>query len=159
VRFELDEHGDGTYGPPVAVLDGTRSMYLTAGLRMAGVRATDDQGNVYTASAVVQVDEPLTAAARFQTLWTGFRARLQASDRAGALAYLSPALRGRFEPIFQQLAADLPTIAAGLGPIELIDQVGNLAEAALVQVEDGASRLYFVYFRRDHRGQWLIQEM
>jgi sugar lactone lactonase YvrE len=159
VRFELDEHGDGTYAAPVAALDGTRSSYGTPGLRIVRVRATDDQGNVHTASAVVQVDEPLTAAARFQTLWTGFRARLQAADRAGALAYLSPALRGRFEPIFQQLAADLPSIATSLGPVELIDQVENLAEAALVQIEDGAPRLYFVYFRRDHRGQWLIQEM
>jgi hypothetical protein len=37
--------------------------------------------------------------------------------------------------------------------------VENLAETALIQVEDGAPRLYFIYFRRDNRGQWLIQEM
>jgi sugar lactone lactonase YvrE len=159
VRFELDEHGDGAYGPPITALDGTRSLYRTPGLRIAAVRATDDQGSVYTASAVLHVDDPLTAATRLQTLWTGFRARLQAADHAGAMAYLSPALRGRFEPIFRQLTTDLPSIAAGLGSIELIDQVEHLAEAAFVQVEDGVSRLYFVYFRRDNRGQWLIQEM
>jgi sugar lactone lactonase YvrE len=159
VHFELDEHGDGTYGPPITVLDGTRSLYHLPGLRIAAVRATDDQGNVHTARAVVQLDDPLTAATRFQSLWAGFRARLQAADLPGALAYLSPALRGRLGPIFQQLTADLPIIATGLGSIELIDQVERLAEAALVQVEDGVSRLYFVYFRRDNRGQWLIQEM
>jgi sugar lactone lactonase YvrE len=159
VRFELDEEGHGAYSPPVTVLDGTRSLYPTAGLRFPAVRATDDQGNVYTASTVVQVDEPQVAAARFQTLWAGFKARLVAADRAGALAYLTPALQSRFAPILQQLAADLPAIATSLGAIALVDQVENLAEVALVQVEDGVARLYFVYFRRDNRGQWLIQEM
>jgi sugar lactone lactonase YvrE len=159
VRFELDEDGDGAYGPPVTVLDGARSVYRTAGLRFPTVRATDDQGHVHVAGTVVQVDEPQTAAARFQALWAGFKARLLAADRPGALAYLSPALQARFAPVFQQLAADLPAIATGLGSIELVDQAENLAEAALLQIEDGATRLYFVYFRRDNRGQWLIQEM
>ena len=52
-----------------------------------------------------------------------------------------------------------PAIAASLPSIDLIDQVGDLAEAALIQVEDGSPLLYFVYFRRDNRGRWLIQEM
>ena len=159
VRFELDELGGGTFGAPVSALDGTQSLYPTAGLRFPTVRATDDQGTVYVATTIVQADEPQAAAGRFQALWSGFKARLQAGERAGALSQLSPALRSRFEPIFGQLAADLPTIAAGLGSIELIDQVENLAETAIIQVEDGAPRLYFIYFRRDNRGQWLIQEM
>ena len=159
VRFELDSLGDGVFTTPGPALDGTQSTYLSAGLRLPTVRATDDHGTVYVATTIVQVDEPRAALARFQSLWASFRARLQAGDQAGALTHLSPALRSRFETILQRLAPDLPTIAAALGPIHLIDQVDNLAEAALVQTESGAPMLHFIYFRRDHRGQWLIQDM
>jgi sugar lactone lactonase YvrE len=159
VSYELDAQGNGAFAAPVATLDGARSLYPTPGLRFPVVRAIDDQGHVYTAVTIVQADEAQAAAARFAALWSAFRARLQAVDRAGALAHLSPTLRARFEPILQQLEPDLATVAASLGSIELIDQVDNLAEAAIVQTEDGSPRLYFVYFRRDTRGQWLIQEM
>ena len=60
---------------------------------------------------------------------------------------------------FQPLGADLPAVAAALPAIELIEQLDSLAETALVQVEDGAPRMYFVYFRRDNLGRWLIDEM
>ena len=40
-----------------------------------------------------------------------------------------------------------------------MDQVADLAETALVQTENGIARLYFVYFRRDNLGRWLIHEM
>jgi sugar lactone lactonase YvrE len=159
VRFELDRLGDGVLDAPVALLDGTRSTYTEAGLWIPTVRATDDEGNVYIARTVVQVDDAWTAALRFQTLWADFTARLLAGDRAGALAYLSPRLRSRFDVVLQQLGPDLPQIAGSLAAIELIDQVDNLAEAALVQVEDGVARLYFVYFRQDNLGRWLIHEM
>jgi sugar lactone lactonase YvrE len=159
VRFELDPEGSGAFGTAVATLDGTRSVYTDAGLRMPTVRAVDDEGRVYLARTIVLVDDAHTAASRFQDLWAGFGARLRAGDAAGALGYLSPRLQPRFALTFQRLGSDLPQIAAGFAPIELLDQVDNLAESALVQIEDGAARLYFVYFRRDNRGRWLIDEM
>jgi sugar lactone lactonase YvrE len=159
VRFELDENGTGAFGAAMTTLDGVESLYTSPGLRFPKVRATDDLGAVYVVTTLVQVDDAITATARFQNLWGGFKARLQAGDQAGALAHLGPALRSRFEPILQQLGPALPAIAAGFGPIELIDQVEDLAETAMLQSEDGVTRLYFVYFRRDNRGQWLIQEM
>ncbi len=157
--FELDDHGSGTFGPPLATLDGTQSIYATSGLLFPTVRATDDLGNVHLATTIVQVDDAQAATTRFQALWTAFKARLQAADQAGALAHLSPSLRSRFAPLFQQLGAALPGIATDLGAVELIDQVDDLAEVAIMQVEDGTTRLYFIYFRRDNRGHWLIQEM
>jgi sugar lactone lactonase YvrE len=159
VRFELDENGTGAFGAAMTTLDGVQSLYTSPGLRLPTVRATDDLGAVHVVTTLVQVDDATTATARFQTLWGGFKARLQAGDQTGALAHLAPALRSRFEPILKVLGPALPAIAAGFGPIELIDQVEDLAETAILQTEDGVTRLYFVYFRRDNRGQWLIQEM
>jgi hypothetical protein len=61
--------------------------------------------------------------------------------------------------VFQQLGADLPGIAAGLGNLEVLEQLDDLAEAVIVQQENGVPRLYFIYFRRDSLGRWLIEEM
>ena len=41
----------------------------------------------------------------------------------------------------------------------MVEQVDTLAETALVRQEGGTSYLYFVYFRRDSLGRWLIEEM
>jgi sugar lactone lactonase YvrE len=159
VHFDLDATGSSGFDPAGPVLDGTQSTYPVPGLMFPVVRATDDHGNVYEATTVVHVQDAQTASARFQDLWAGFKARLLAGDSAGALSYLTPSLRARFQPIFQDLGAELPAVASALGEIHLIDTVDDLAEAAIVQVEDGAPFLYLVYFHRDNRGRWLIQEM
>jgi hypothetical protein len=143
----------------VSSLGGTQSALSATGLLFPTVRATDDQGNVYVARTLVQVEEAQAAATRFQHIWSDFKERLLGGDSAGALDYLTPGLQPRFEPIFRQLGPDLPVVAAALGDLQLIETVGHLAEAAIVRLEDGAPFLYFVYFRRDHRGRWLIQEM
>jgi sugar lactone lactonase YvrE len=159
VSFELDPAGTGAFGDPLGVLDGTQSTFAAGGLFVPTVRATDDEGTVHVVKTLVLVEEADEVAARFAALWASFKASLQAGDHAGALAHLSPALGARFQPILQQLGQDLSVVASTLGPIELVDVVGDLAEAALVQVEQGSPFLYFVYFRRDTRGRWLIQEM
>jgi hypothetical protein len=123
------------------------------------LRATDDQGQVHLARTIVQVDDPSSATARFQSLWSSFTNRLLAGDQVGALAHLTPGLRPQFTTLFQRLGVDLPAIASSFPAIDLLDQVADLAETALIQVEQGTPYLYFIYFRRDNRGRWLIQEM
>ena len=107
----------------------------------------------------MNVEDPQIVTARFQGLWTSLKARLQAGDVPGALAYLAPTLRPRFETVFAQLDANLPAIAASLGTLEVLEQVDELAETVIVQQENGVPMLYFIYFRRDSLGRWLIEEM
>jgi hypothetical protein len=114
---------------------------------------------VHTATTVVLVEDPQVVTARFQALWTGFNGRLQTGDIPGALAFLAPVLRPRFQTVFQQLGSALPGIAAGFGNLHVTDQSGDLAEAVLVQVEANGPALYFIQFRRDGLGRWLIEEM
>jgi hypothetical protein len=123
------------------------------------LRATDDQGTTYIATTIVHVEDPQVVTTRFQGLWTSLKSRLQAGDLQGALAHLAPSLRSRFETVFQQLGTALPAIATSLGNLEVVEQVGELAETVIVQQEDGVPMLYFIYFRRDSLGRWLIEEM
>jgi len=158
VQFEFDPLGKGTFAPLPPTFDTFATTYTGAGLMLPTLRATDDQGRVYTATTVVNIEAPDTVTARFQALWTSFKARLQAGDIPGALAHLTPKLQARFQTVFQ-LGADLPAIGAGLGNLEVLNQVGNLAETVIVQAENGTPSLYFIYFRRTPLGQWLIEEM
>jgi hypothetical protein len=80
-------------------------------------------------------------------------------DVAGALAQLTPDLQPRLQALFQQVAPALPQVAAGFGDLTVLGQVEDLAEGVIVQAENGVAHLYFVYFRRDSLGRWLIEEM
>ena len=63
------------------------------------------------------------------------------------------------ERVFQDLGADLPAIAANFGDLHVTDQLGDIAEAILLQDEPSGRQLYFIQFRRDSLGRWLIEEM
>ena len=159
VQFELDETGAGTFGPPMTSFDGVKTTYTAPRLASPTLRATDDQGNVYTATTLVNIEDPVAVTLRFQARWNGLKASLSIGDIPGALAQLSPNLQTRFQPLFQQLGPALPQVAAGLGDLTVLSQVDDLAEGAVLQSENGAPYLYFIYFRRDSLGRWLIEEM
>ena len=159
VAFEFDENGRGMFGQATSSFDGVQTTYATAGLYLAVLRATDEQGVTYTATAVVNVEDPLVVRTRFQGVWTSLKDRLLAGDIEGALNHLAPAIRPRFETVFRQLGADLPTIAAGFGDIEVLEQLDDIAETLIVQQENNSPMLYFIYYRRDILGRWLIEEM
>lgn len=143
----------------MTTLDGVQTIYTSPGLLFPVLRATDDQGNAYVSQTVVQVEDAQTVTDRFQGLWRSFKSRLQTGDTSGALAYLATTLQPRFQAMFQQISADLPTIATGLGDLKVVNQLGDIVETVIVQMENGVPMLHFVYFRRDSRGQWLIEEM
>jgi len=155
----MDFDGDGAVDFTGPRLDGQTFIYTQPGLYFPRATVTDAQGKQSTVTAVVNVEDPQTVTTRFQGLWTSLKARLGAGDVPGTLAHLAPNLQPRFQAVFQQLQTDLPVVAAGLGDLEVLEQVGDLAETAIVQQENGAPFLYFIYFRRDSLGRWLIEEM
>jgi hypothetical protein len=159
VQYELDPTGYTGFGSLALTPDETQTTYSTPGLWYPMLRATDDQGVTYTTMTVVLANDPRAVTARFRALWGGLKSRLQDGDVSGALAFLAPALRSRLEPVFQQLGSDLPAVVAGLGLLHVTDQAGDLAEAVVTQDESGGPALYFIQFRRDGLGRWLIEEM
>jgi hypothetical protein len=110
-------------------------------------------------TTVLEVEAGAAVVARLRTVWDSFKARLAAGDVVGALAYLSPGIQPKFEQIFLSLGANLPSAAGVLGTPLILEQIDDLAEAAVVRQEGGVARLYFIYFRRNALGQWLIEEM
>src|SRR5207249_1915522 len=131
VQYELDPTGARTFDPPRTSFDDVQTTYPTAGLWFPTLRATNDQGTIYTATTVVLANDPAAVTAGFQSVWSGFKARLQAGDIPGALAFVAPALRPRLQSVFQQLGAALPAIAAGFGNLHVTDQADDLAETVV----------------------------
>ncbi len=139
--------------------DDTHTTYSTPGLWLPTLRVVDDQGMTYTASTALLASDPAAVSARFDALWNGFRTQLQAGDVTGALSFLAPVLRPRMEQVFYDLGSSLPAVAAALGDLNVTDQLGDLAEAVVVQDEASGRQLYFIQLRRDSLGRWLIEEM
>jgi hypothetical protein len=159
VSYELDRTGGGSFDPAAASLAGSATTYIRPGLYFPTVRAVDADGGVHVSSTVVLVSDPTAVVAGFRAIWSSFTARLRAGDLAAALGFLAPPLRSRLEHVFVQLGADLPSIVAGLGTLQVTAQLGDLAEGVLVQSEPAGPALYFIQFRRDGLGRWLIEEM
>jgi sugar lactone lactonase YvrE len=159
VRLELDATGSGVFGPPATDAAALALTYAAPGVMLPALRATDDLGRTHVARTVVHVESPQSVVARFRGLWADFRARLQTGDHAGALARLTPALQPRLRAVLERLGPDLPGVAAGIADLAVVDQLGDLAETVVAQPEGTVTMLHFVYFRRDSRGQWLIEEM
>ena len=139
------------------------SSRILARLRCASLTITttvrDAEGGRFTLTAVVLVESPAIVTARFQNLWNGLKARLIAGDTPGALAQISPAIRSQFSRVFQALGQNLSTIAGTLETLAVVENLDDLAEAVIQRREGATSSLYFIYFRRDSLGRWLIEEM
>jgi hypothetical protein len=159
IQYELDPTGGGLFGPPMESFDAAQTTYSTAGLWLPTLRVVDDQGMTHTASTALVASDPATVSARFDALWGGLKSRLQAGDVTGALSFIAPALRDRMQQVFADLGPSLPAVAATLRDINVTGQLGDLAEAVIVQEESSGPQLYFIQFRRDGLGRWLIEEM
>src|SRR5438034_1058873 len=155
----LDADGDGLTDFTGASLEGQRFVYPQPGLYFPAATVSDGQGGQFTAATVVLVEPPTAVNARFESLWNLFKDRLVAGDIPGALAHLSPAIQSQFSEVFQALGSNLPDIAASLERLVVVERVDDLAEAAVVRQEGATAFLYFIYFRRDRLGRWLIEEM
>jgi hypothetical protein len=155
----LDLDGDGSPDFTGARLEGRQFTYTQPGLYFPTATVVDARGGTSVVTTIVHVESPAGVEARFSALWASFKVRLQAGDIPGALQHLSPAIRPQFGQILQNFGASLPAVAGGLEDIVASGQADSLAEAVLLREQDGQSFLYFIYFRRDTLGRWLIEEM
>jgi sugar lactone lactonase YvrE len=155
----LDVDGDGLIDFIGTGLQGERFTYTQPGLYFPVATVSDAHGAQFAVTTVVLAEPPAAVNTRFQNLWSGFKARLGAGDIPGGLAYLSPTIQSQFGQVFQTLGSSLGTIAASLEDLVVVEQLNDLAEAAIVRREGDTSFLYFIYFRRDSLGRWLIEEM
>jgi len=158
-NLTLDTDGNGRTDFSGTGLEGQSFTYSQPGLYFPLATVQDASGGRLSLTTVVLVESPATVTARFQNLWNGFTASLVAGDKPGALTQLSPAIRSQFARIFQALGPTVSTIAGSLENLAVVENLDDLAEAVILRRDGATSFLYFIYFRRDSLGRWLIEEM
>jgi Bacterial Ig domain len=153
----LDREGDGITDFTGLTLEGQTFTYTTPGRFLPIVSVTDDQGNKFSASAELLVEDQATLNALLQSQWAGMKTALQQGNIQGALQFLASESRPAFEAMFRELASVLTTVGADLGEIRLVEVREGLAEYELLAVEHGRSVSYYVEFVRDENEQWHLK--
>ena len=159
VQVEFDVDGDGQADFTGPSLDGVVFTYAAPGLYFPSVRVIDAQGDVFLASAVVQVVDRSSLDVMLQAKWDNLRTALHGGDVAAAVAVFATASRDAYQDQLTALAAAgaLGQVAADLSPIRIVQVLNRAAEYDLRAVQDGTSSSFYVLFVIDTDGVWRLR--
>jgi len=158
-QVSFDANGDGVVDFSGSELDHYAYAFTQAGVYLATATATDSQGNLLTASAVIQVFDPSSLDISLRAKWADFRAALTRSDIEGALIYIANGAKEKYRRVFQDLLPDLPAIAADLRDLTPTLFQHGIMEYGTTRNVGGETFVYLVYFMVDGDGVWKIVTM
>lgn len=154
VLFELDPYGDGSGIAHSTTFDQPQNTYTNQGLFVARLRATDDQGQAYTATTVVNVGgmPPL------EPKWEGMKDALRQGDIPAALTFIHSNSREHYETILRRLTpSQLSTIDQYLTTIVPVEIGPNGAEYQMRRARGGEVLSFPVWFQVDTDGIWRLR--
>jgi hypothetical protein len=148
-------NGDGA-----AEITGTEpiviSQYQYPGLYFPRVTVTDNQGNTYTQTTLVNVLSREEMDALLKSKWEGMKAALSQGNINEALNYFIRDSREEYREIFELLAPQLSALVSAMREINVVEIKGNLAEYYIKRFQKGVDISYFIYFMRNENGIWRI---
>jgi hypothetical protein len=156
---DLDTDGDGQ--PEFTLTDFAvpphRIVYTypTEGLYVATLVVQDQTGQSRTTRVPIHVI-PLPDLA---VIWDSFRAALSRGDVDGALRWIAAEARERYGRVLTDLQADLSSIGAALGTLEIHVVSPEYATASVPHTGPAAVTTYLVTFVRDDDGVWRIASL
>ncbi len=158
-RIELDLDGNGQTDFDGAALEGQVFTYSSAGVYFPRARVTDAQGNVLTATTVVQVLDQVQLETQLQARWTALRDALSRSDVTAAVGLFAEASRDAYRDQLTALAGAgaLGQVAADLGGITAVKILDRAAEYELRATRQGGAYSYYVLFVIDTDGVWRLR--
>jgi PKD repeat protein len=157
--YSWDFNGDGT--PEITGTDSTIiAQYQYPGLYFPRVTVTDNQGNVYTETTVVNVLSREEMDALLRSKWEGMKAKLFNKDIPTALDYFLDFSKEVYQQAFNLIIDELPQIASNMQDIEMIFLSNNTAKYRINRVHDidgiPQTITYYIYFSKDTDGFWKI---
>ncbi len=95
--------------------------------------------------------------------WEGMKTKLAAQDVEGAVGYFSNAAKDKYRGVLNLLLPNLPTIVAGMQPINMDYIRRDVAEYRISRMEtinaQNTEITYFIYFVKDTDGLWKIESL
>jgi cysteine-rich repeat protein len=155
IAMDFDNDGVTDTTNPAALT----TQYTTTGFKTAVLTATDTQGTVYEAFAVVEVIDLNTANSVFGAIWNGMNTALVNGNKATALTYLAEESKTKYDGAWTTLLPQMSTIVASYSAIQPIWLAPNFAQYGLTRVIGGQPRLFIVTFVRDENGVWHVSDM
>lgn len=157
--YSWDFNGDGT--PEITATEASvTAQYQFPGLYFPRVTVTDNQGNTYTETTLVNVLSREEVDALLRSKWEGTKGGLASQNIDGALNYFAEESRQLYSEIFVALYAQLPQIVQQMQDIELIYSRNNISKYRIRKNESyGGQTLsisYYIYFIIDRDGIWRI---
>jgi len=113
----------------------------------------------FTHSMVVESRDTTQMDQMFRSIWSGLNAALVAGDKTTALRYFSGKAQQKYGPVFDVLLPFMSEIVASYSTLARSSITADLGTYAVVRVDNGVRRIYFIYFMRDPDGVWRIDEM
>jgi len=159
VNYAWDFNGDGTVDLSCNDLSTVTASYLQTGLYLATVTVTDNQGNKYTDTVVVNVLDSEKMKSIFTVIWNNTKTALANKDIVGALGNITENSRDMYSYNFQLMQDHLPSIAQDMqdmGDITAVKIDDSVAGFEMHAVVDGTERAYYIEFIKDIDGSWKL---
>ena len=136
------------------------SGVFPAGPHKIRARATDDKGGVTEVVSTFIVGASLVDNEIF-AVWDGMNNALKAGDVTTALTFLTTGAQEKYQPIFEALLAEMPTIVASYSRPMRGQVTDGLAEYAIMRniPEEGDTQVFYIYFSKNSNGKWLVDSM
>ena len=154
---KLDLQGDGPVEFEGPSLDGYVFTYGQPGVYVATVQATDVDGQVHTATTVVEVYDRSTLDVRLRAVWGGLRDAIRRGDVMRAVSFLHSETRDAYADQLGLLSPQtLARIDMYLTAIQLVEVGPKGAEYEMLRDRDGVTLSFAVWFRVDQDGIWRL---
>jgi Big-like domain-containing protein/glucodextranase-like protein len=113
----------------------------------------------FTHSMVVESRDATQMDQMFRSIWSSLNAALVGGDKTTALRYFNGKAQQKYGPVFDVLLPFMSEIVASYSTLARSSITADLGTYAVVRVDNGVRRIYFIYFMRDPDGVWRIDEM
>ncbi|MBI3386971.1 MAG: hypothetical protein HY027_04430 [Deltaproteobacteria bacterium] len=158
--LSIDFNGDGVADFTTANAErALHYVYSAPGTYEVRLSITDSQGQLSVATTDVQVVDPATMDALFQSIWTAMTSALAAGDKEAALGFLTSSAQEKYGPVFEALLANMPSIVASYSPLQRVSLAPEIGEYGVNRTIDGRDRIFLVYFLHGSDGVWRIEAM
>jgi hypothetical protein len=154
--YSWDFNGDGT--PEITGTDATVVFqFQFPGLYFPRVTVTDNQGNTYTETTLVNVLFREEMDALLRSKWEGMKGALSQGDIEGAISYFDDFTKPGFKEHFTVLSPMLAQIVQELNDVQFIGMMKNAIEYDIRTIRNGIEHSFYLLFVRDKDGLWKIR--
>jgi hypothetical protein len=153
-----DFNGDGT--PEITGMDSKIvGQYQYPGLYFPRVTVTDNQGNTFMETTIVNILSREEMDSLLRAKWEGMKGAMLSGDIEVALTYFVAGSRDRYRQVFTELGSiRISSIFSSISEVKLETLYGRVAECGAIRIETGGRYSYPVTFVKNQKGLWNILE-